>query len=974
MFAGLSLLVPAVAPQEVQWDRDVRPILSQHCFQCHGPDEATREARLRLDVAGVREDERGIVVPGDPAASELVRRVTSADPDERMPPPELGKDLTAEQVEVLRAWVEQGAPYQDHWSFRSVGDPAPPAVAERHGTVTSIDAFVLARLADAGFEPAPEADRPTLIRRVTFDLTGAPPTREEVTEFLADERPDAYEHLVDRLLASDAFAERMTLAWMDAARYGDTSVYHADGPRDMWPWRDWVLSAYDQNLPFDEFTTWQLAGDLLPEATIEQRVASGFHRNNGTSDEGGAIDEELRVSYVVDRVKTTGNVWLGLSLECSQCHDHKYDPVEQEDYYRFYAFFNQANEKGFQTRNGNAPPLMKVPTMDQRAEQVALVERVSEAETAFAAAAPPVEELAAWSVLQRAELLTLDLPELGTWSALGPFKAGSSKEAFNKAFGPENELNPLNYTTSELTWTLRPEWPEGKPQTLGSSPNSAYYLHRTLTTSKATRQALSLGSDDTISVWLNGEQVLHKEVYRGTQPDQERVELDLAEGENHLLLKIVNGGGPSGFYFKQLGSALPDAIIASLRLAESSRDAGQRNAVLAHFKRDVWEEGRALAAELDGARQRQQQLEGQISSSMVLGDVSGGRQTYVLSRGMYDAPLKDRPVDPGVLDFLLSMPEGAPSNRLGLARWLTHPDHPLTARVAVNRYWAMLFGRGLVTTVMDFGSQGAYPSHPALLDWLAHDFVEGGWDVKRTLRQIVASRTYRQSSRRRPELEALDPENELLGRGARFRLQGEFIRDQALAVSGLLVDRVGGPGVKPYQPAGLWNEVSLNNGLRFARDSGEKLYRKSMYIYWKRSAPMPVMTIFDAPTREKCVVQRQRTNTPLQALVVMNDEQFVEAARHLAERMLAAGAGFEERLDEGFLRCTARPADQTRRAVLRRVHDETLAEFRAEPERAAALLAVGASKRDEALDPAEHATWTVMASLILNLDETLTRD
>jgi len=973
MLAALTLLSPAPL-QDLQWDRDVRPILSQHCFACHGFDAAAREADLRLDVPSVHDDERKVVVAGDPDASLLVRRILSADPGEVMPPPEFKDELTEAEKDVLRRWVEQGAVYQEHWAFRPVGDPTPPTVAERHGEPHPIDAFVIARLADAGLEPAPEADDRTLIRRVTLDLTGEPPSPEEVAAYLADVHPDKYARLVDRLLASPAYAERMTLAWMDAARFGDTSVYHADGPRDMWPWRDWVIRAYEENLPFDEFTRWQLAGDLLPDATQDQRVASGFHRNNGTSDEGGAIDEELRVSYMVDRVKTTGNVWLGLSIECSQCHGHKYDPIEQEDYYRFYAYFNQANEKGFQTRGGNAPPLMRVPTLEQTAEFADLEVRVAAAERAFTAAAPTVEALAAWTLTERTELLGLALPALGEWSSLGPFKAGSSKEAFNTSYGPEEQANPLQFTTTELTWTRRPGWPEGAVQTIGSTANAATYLHRTLTTARATRQVISLGSDDTLSVWLNGERLHHQEVYRGAKADQARIELDLVEGENHLLLKIVNGGGPSGFYFKQHGTALPEPVAAALRAAEPQRDAAQRDVLAAHFKRNVWADGRALGDELDAARQARTGLDGLVKTSMILGDVPGGRQTYVLSRGMYDAPLKDRPIEPGVLEFLLPAADEAPANRLGLAQWMTDPRHPLTPRVAVNRYWSMLFGRGLVTTVMDFGSQGDYPSHPLLLDWLARDFVEHGWDVKRTLRQLVTSRTYRQSSHRRSEQDAFDPENALLGRAARFRLQGEFIRDQALAVSGLLVDQVGGPSVKPYQPAGLWNEVALSNGLRFQRDSGEKLYRKSMYIYWKRSAPMPAMTIFDAPTREKCVVQRQRTNTPLQALVVMNDVQFIEAARHLAAAMMGAGEDFAARVDAGLLRCTSRPADETRLEVLRRVHDETLAEFQAAPDRALALLDVGESPRDEALDPAEHATWTVLASLLLNLDETLTRD
>ena len=973
MLSALIALTPAAPLQDVEWDRDVRPILSQHCFQCHGPDEAARQARLRLDLPEVKDDPRGIL--GDLEHSALFARISATDADEVMPPPEIGKDLSAAQVEVLRRWIEQGAAYGGHWSFAPVPTPEVPAVDARFGEVSPIDAFVLARLKQAGLEPSAEADRRTLIRRVSFDLTGEPPTPAQVEAYVGDERPDAYEQLVDRLLASDAYGERMALAWMDAARYGDTSVYHADGPRQMWPWRDWVIRAYNANLPFDDFTTWQLAGDLLPDATLDQRVASGFHRNNGTSDEGGAIDEELRVSYIVDRVATTGNVWLGLSLECAQCHDHKYDPVPQEDYYGFYAFFNQANEKGFQTRNGNAPPFLAVPTGKQQVQLDELASQIEELTSALAEAEVPAAELADWSAKERAALLAERLPALGPWSSMGPFGAANSKAAFNETFGPETGPDPSAFAGGDgKVWVAQPAYEDGKPHTLGSTPNAATYLYRTLEASEASTQTISLGSDDTLSVWLNGEQLLHKEVYRGTQPDQEKVELNLAQGTNHLLLKVVNGGGPSGFYFKLLGTRLPDPVAAALRATPEERDDAARGVLSAYYKVEVWPVGKALNTDLAAVTGRKAELEGQIPTSMMLQDAPTMRQTYVLNRGQYDGPDMSRPVEPRVLEQLLPMPAGAPANRLGLARWLTHPEHPLTARVAVNRYWSMLFGEGLVGTVMDFGSQGEYPSHPQLLDWLARDFVAHGWDVKRSLRQIVTSRTYRQSSRQPSALAEVDPTNELLARAARFRLQGEFIRDGALAAAGLLVDEVGGPGVKPYQPPGLWNAVSLDGGLRFTRDNGEKLYRKSMYIFWKRSAPMPAMTIFDAPTREKCVVQRQRTNTPLQALVVMNDEQFVEAARHLAERMLAAGDSFEEHLDAGFLLCTARPADQLRRDVVLGVYRDALAQYQADPASAKALLGVGESGRDETLDSAEHAAWTVVASLLLNLDETLTRD
>ena len=959
--------------EPVEYGRDVRPILSRNCFQCHGPDVEARQARLRLDRPDVLQDGRGILVPGAPDESELYRRITAADPDERMPPPEAHKTLTEDQVELLRSWIEQGAAYEDHWSFRPVARPEVPPVRAADWPRGPIDRFVLARLEREGLEPSPEADRRTLVRRVTFDLTGLPPSPAEVRAFLDDPRPDAYERLVDRLLESRAHAERMTLAWMDAARYGDSSVFHADGPRDMWPWRDWVIDAYGSNMPFDRFTVEQLAGDLLPGAGREQRVASGFLRNNGTSDEGGAIDEEFRVRYMVDRVKTTSNVWLGLSMECAQCHEHKFDPLSQEDYYRFYAYFNQSRERGMQTRNGNEAPLVRVPSLEEEREEERLGDEIAAVERELATAAPPPDALLAWIEDQRANLLALEEPELGDWHALGPLQASSGKEAFQRAFGPEEGVD-LAAEVEGLAWKQRPEWEDGVVQSLGSTGNSATYLFRTLHLERAAPRAVSLGSDDTIQVWLNGELALAKEVYRGAAADQERIPLDLRAGENELLIKVCNGGGPTAFYFELLGLDLPDPVVAALREEDCDRSLEQRDALRDHYVRRVWPPGVERVASLDALQGELAAVQGAVPTVMVMEDLPGGRMTYLLERGQYDAPREDRPLEPGVPEFLLPAPRTAPQNRLGLARWLVHPDHPLTARVAVNRYWALLTGSGLVRTVMDFGSQGEWPSHPALLDYLASDFIAGGWNVRATLRQIVTSATYRQASVTRPELLERDPENRLLARAPRLRLQGEFLRDQALSVSGLLVDRVGGPGVRPYQPAGLWNEVSLDKNVRFVQDHGEALYRKSMYIYWKRSAPMPAMVLFDAPTREKCVVLRQRTNTPLQALVTLNDVQFVEAARHLAERMARGTGDFGERLALGFELCTARPPDELRVEVMRDVFDAQLAHYRADPAAAEALLAVGESERDAALDPAEHAAWTVLASMLLNLDETLNRE
>ncbi|MDP6937511.1 MAG: PSD1 and planctomycete cytochrome C domain-containing protein [Planctomycetota bacterium] len=973
MSPTLALILLACCPDDpakIEFGRDVQPILAKHCFLCHGPDKGTRKAKLRLDLQSIVGEEQGILVPGQPLSSELISRITHTSADERMPPAE-EIALTPGEIETLTRWVTEGAEYQRHWAFDQITAPALPDGGS--WVRNEIDHFVLSGFADGDLKPSPEADRATLIRRLSFDLCGMPPTPDEVTAFVEDESPGAYEKLVDRLLATDAYSERMTLAWMDAARYGDTSVHHADGPRDMWPWRDWVLRAYGANMPFDQFTVEQLAGDLLPEPSIEQQVASGFHRNSPTSDEGGAIDEELRVKYMVDRVKTTSNVWLGLSMECGQCHDHKYDPITQKDYYRFYAFFNQSKEKGFQTRSGNAMPLINIPTKQQEADLAALDESVQAVEAFFKTAAPPNDAFEQWHSAERERLLEQDTPVLGTWYSVGPFQKGTKAEAYSTDHGPEAVEVDVTAKVGGLDWKERPD-KDGAVHNLGSKPNAAIYLTRTINCERAQSASVSLGSDDSIRIWLNGKQVFEKDAGRAAAADQDQASLELPAGESRLLLKIVNGGGPTGYYFKMSGENLPEPVLAALKSESGELTDEARSVLHAHFIQAGWPEGVEQVAIREGALARKEEITKSIGTVMVMEDEPNGRMTYVLDRGQYDAPRKDQPVNPGVLEDILALPAGSPPTRLGLAQWLVHPDHPMTARVTVNRYWAMLFGRGLVSTVMDFGTQGARPSHPALLDWLARDFIENGWNVKRTLKQIVMSATYRQNSRADPSRLAADPENVLLARAPRFRLHGEFLRDQALAVSGTLVDKVGGPGVKVYQPEGLWNAVSLNRNLRFTQDHGEKLYRKSMYIYWKRSAPQPAMATFDTPIRDTCVVQRQCTNTPMQALVTLNDVQFVEAARHLAQRLILSEKDFNARLDLGFMLCTAHPATPLARGVMLETFNTQLVVFQADEDAALALLGIGESGRDESLDVAEHATWTVLASMILNLDETLTRE
>ena len=788
-----------------------------------------------------------------------------------------------------------------------------------------------------------------------------------------DTSPDAYERLIDRLLDSTRYAERMTLMWMDAARYGDTSVFHADGPRDMWPWRDWVLNAYATNMPFDQFTLEQLAGDLLDDPTNEQLVATGFNRNHGTTDEGGAIDEEYRVEYIVDRIKTTSMVWLGLTMECAQCHDHKYDPISQRDYYRFFAYFNQTPEKGMQTRNGNAEPRVMVPSDRQQRRLATMDAAVLQAQSQFDQAVPSEEEFLAWVRRRRSGGAELNL---GAWSRLGPFSGDSVKEVFEKDFGPEKSVD-LKKTYDALKWEPQEEWKDGEVVSFGyQTPNSATYVYRTIAVKEPTQLELSLGSDDTITVWHNRKRVLRKQTSRGAAPDQESLNLKLVPGKNELLLKICNGSGPTGFYFSTKGTRLPEDLEQVVKLPDADWSPVQRASLTKHFKANVWLRGQELTGQITEAKKQRDEFAKVVPTVMVMRNMPEPRMTYVLNRGSYDAPMKDKPVQAGPPAFLPELGEANVNSRLGLAQWLIHPDHPLTARVAVNRYWTLLFGRGIVTTVADFGSQGAWPSHPELLDYLASDFVASGWNVKRMLREIMTSHTYRQASTVTSRHLEVDPLNTYLARAPRFRLAAEFIRDNALTVAGLLVERVGGPGVKPYQPPGLWNEVSLSGNVRFQRDEGQKLYRRTMYTYWKRSSPQPAMMAFDVPTREKCVIQRQRTNTPLQALVTLNDTQYVEAARCFAQRILQQASIDKDvdRLDMAFELATGRTADSTRRELLLDLLQAERRHFSSDRDSATSLLAVGEAPRDSALDAVDHAAWTVVTSAILNLDETLNKE
>lgn len=1034
-----AMLTPSAAHADdsasrLSFSRDIRPILSANCYFCHGPDEKHLEADLRLD------QQEGVahVFAGELAKNKAWQRITSKDPDQQMPPPDSHRKLKPAEIQLLKAWIEQGSAWEGHWAFVPPTRPVVPAVTGQTWVRNPIDAFILSKLERDGLTPSGPADPERLLRRIYFDLLGLPPTIEQLDSYLQDTRPDAYERAVDQLLSSKHFGERMALIWMDAARYGDSSVFHADGPRYMWPWRDWVINAYNENKSFDQFTLEQLAGDLLPDATNDQRIATGFNRNNATTDEGGAIAEEYRVEYAVDRVKTTSMVWMGLSLECAQCHNHKYDPITQEEYYRFFAFFNQSSDPGMQTRNGNQAPTVDVFDAAKRMEAAKLEQQLADLRRQRderATAAEP--EFVAWTVAasQNVGNVAPEPPDLalhfplddaqgdkahevvgenrqaavrGT-PAWAPGKLGGAFHGDGKnyldagqvadferteAFSYGAWLNPQGVASGAVLARMNNgkafrgfdllcssgyvevhiihKWPENAIKVRTKTQLKADTWQHVFATYNGTSKAAG------VAIYFDGKPQ-EWEIQQDGLTESIRTDVPLYLGSRNPDSRFKGDIDDVRVYRRDLSAVEVAAVAGSdplapiLAIAADQRSAAQVQTLREHFLGTIDQPSRQLSKQINETSARLAADTKPITTVMVMKDEPQPRMTYILDRGNYASPLRDRPVEPGTLSILSPFPAGAAANRLGLAQWLIQPGHPLTARVAVNRYWHMLFGTGLVKTLEDFGAQGDPPSHPELLDWLAVDFVEHGWNIKRTLKQIVMSATYRQASRVTPEQLERDPENRLLSRGPRFRLAGEMIRDNALAAGGLLQPTIGGPSVKPYQPDGLWNEVSLNGNLRFAQDHGEKLYRRSLYTYWKRSAPAPSLTIFDAPSREKCTLRRSNTNTPLQALVTLNDPQFLEAARALAQQALTERQTLDDQIVWAFRTAAGvRPRPEVL-TILTQAYQEELAVFQAEPPRAEKLLAIGESPRDTQLDLAHHAAMTIIASMILNLDETLTR-
>ena len=1233
----------------LKYNLDIRPILSDNCYACHGPDAKSRQANLRIDTkAGAFSEPSGypVIVPGKPEESELHLRIISNDDNYRMPPSDFNKTLTPAQIEAITQWIREGAKWEEHWAFTTPVRPTPPDVKNGDWARNPIDAFILSRLEKEDLQPANEADKRTLIRRLSFDLTGLPPTREEIHQFLADDSPDAYEKAIDAFMAKPEYGEHLARFWLDVARYGDTHGLHLDNYREMWPYRDWVIEAFNKNMPFDQFTIEQLAGDLLPEPTLEQQIATGFNRCHVTTSEGGSIDEEYYVRYAIDRADTTSTVWMGLTVGCAQCHDHKYDPITQKEFYQLYAYFNNITEKAMDGNRKDSPPVVKLPTPEQEAELAAFDEQLTELDAQTKA---PITEIDAtqiawenriphwtplkptslyskgsatlevledhsilasgtnpeqetyeviaelpagnqWSAIRLEGLTHESLPKggvgrsdnsnvvltdfalfiappaadseappetestdseanaetqaetgstvdpdpevqeentpvvetdveaetdseptseesaenetestdpddpwtpiqvvyawadheqalgesnldgvvanaiddkpetgwaldrrsenrqaiflvaapfgvegsrlkirlkheydlrhkqlgrfrlaltdattiypigskitLGDWHAAGPFTAEHGNLAFYKVYEPEtknvNTGDTFEVNGKTIKWEKQTHWVDEQVHNDIVGENSATYLFRNITSVTQQKALLYIGSNDALKVWMNGTELLAKNVQRDATADQEQVQINLKPGNNTLLLKVVNYSGPSGFYFRMESAPpmVPANIVDIAGTPRGERETAQTEQIRDYYRKNItldktvnenakraFADLKALFADLSGVQGKRNTLDTSLTTTLVMQERDEPRGAYVLARGEYQH--REEQVYPQTPAVLSAMPEDTAPNRLGFAKWLLSSEHPLTARVAINRYWQDIFGTGIVRTAEDFGTQGAPPVHPELLDWLATEFIASGWDVQTMLKLMLTSATYRQSAQVTPEKLARDADNVLLSRAPRYRFDAETVRDNALALSGLLYPKIGGPSVKPPQPGGLWKAVGFSgsNTDTFVQDTGaDKVYRRSLYTFWKRTAPPPQMNILDAPSREACTIRRERTNTPMQALMLMNDPQFFEAARALAEYTIKDGGDTAEaRIAYIFEIATARlpkPKEQTLLLETFQAHYQELA---ADPEAAKALIAVGESPPDETLDAVEVAAWTMIANLILNLDEVLNK-
>ena len=1046
--------IEAQLPEKIDFNYHIKPILSDRCFTCHGPDENKREAGLRLDIrdsafAAVGENkDHFAIVPGKSSQSAMVQRIMALDPEIMMPPPNSNLYLSEHEKALLVRWVEQGAEYKRHWSFIKPERPTVPEINERYGARNEIDHFIISKLVEKGLEPSERANKDRLIRRVTFDLTGLPPTIEEVDSFLSDDSPDAYEKVVDRLLASPHYGERMASEWLDVARYADSHGYQDDRMRNMWPWRDWVIKSFNENMPYDQFVLWQIAGDLLPNATKEQKLATGFNRNHLQSQEGGIVPEEYRVEYVADRTNTFGTAFLGISTECARCHDHKYDPVSQKEYFQLYAFFNSINETGQIPYVGEPSPTI-ILTDDRVDELLSYVnekiknhEQELESRTSlyqkefkkwlsavkqdpqkrradvkgsigYYPFEDPVDNKfanesdrskpATMVVIQQGQDVEItegkygksiklvgdsyvDLGgKIGHFERTEPFsislwfkilkEEGIDGPIFSKTGGFANGFRGYELHIRKdgtLSASINHTWPANSIEVHTKEKLSAgKWIHLAMTYDGSSRaQGVKLFIDGTVkSVKIITDNLKQSILYSGKE-------------------KAVSGSagnlqiGKRGTNFAEtLDGALIDEFVvfdrklSGFEIAKLSGhhepiqtliNASDENGLFEYYLTVVNRNYQDHLTTIKKLRSEENELISAQQEVMVMSELTEPRRTYILNRGAYDAPTEE--VAPGTPSAMMEFPNDFPKNRLGLAKWLIHPDHPLTARVAINRYWQMIFGQGIVRSSNDFGNQGELPSHPELLDWLAVEFKESGWNVKGMIKLMVTSSIYQQSSHATKELLEKDPDNVWLGRAPSYRMPAEMIRDNALAASGLLVGTIGGPSVKPYQPKGLWEELSTANV--YKQDTGRNLYRRGLYTIWKRSSPPPSMINFDASTKFVCTVKRQTTNTPLQALVLLNDPQYIEASRILAEKMIRQGGeDLKKQIAYGFKAMTSRNPDAAEFGILQDLYRAELKAFEDSPGAADTLLNTGEFARDYSLPANKVAALTVVANTLVNYDE-----
>ncbi|MCC9627595.1 PSD1 and planctomycete cytochrome C domain-containing protein [Blastopirellula sp. JC732] len=1021
MLAAFSWTGSAVAEEEISYGADISPLLSNNCYSCHGPDQEHRAGGFRLDLesSALGEADSGAhpIVPGDLSASEIIARITSTDPDLVMPPADSNKTLKPEEIEKIRKWVAAGAKFEKHWSFEPLTKPEPPSTKKADWAANPIDQFVLARLEKMGMSPSDSATKERLIRRVTFDLTGLPPTVAEVEAFVKDESPDAYEKVVDRLLASPHYGEHMARFWLDAARFGDTHGLHLDNYREMWLYRDWVIGSFNNNQPFDQFTVEQLAGDLLENPTEEQKIASGFNRCHVTTNEGGSIKEEVETRNVIDRVTTTGTVFMGLTFECTRCHDHKYDPLTMNDFYSMYAFFNSFDYNPMDGNVKDHAPTIRMVSAEDQGRIAALQQEIQQAKTSI------TEQLAAIQYQEpEAASVEEDLPTELVWidddtpagaklqsnsypwqwiEAPEPVFSGkrahkrTSKELDQHFFtGAEK---PLDVYEGDVLFAYVYLDPADPPKEIMMQFNNGSWEHR------------GYWGENVIPYGSNGN---GSRVHQGELPPLgEWVRLEIPVS----VVNLKPGEKINGWAFTQLGGTVywdkagvltregrgrayrslaewttelaaakkptePKEIVAIAKKEAEKRSEAEQTQLKNYFLEYAYVDSREQFAPLHQKISGNEKSIGDITNASPTTLVSKEKNepvpSHIQERGEYDQ--LGEVVPRATPAMLPPMKEGAPVNRLGLAQWLVDPSHPLTARVTVNRFWQQVFGTGLVKTSEDFGLQGEPPSHPQLLDWLSSQFIEDGWDVKKMMKRFVMSSTYRQSSKISPEKLAQDPANRLLSRGPRYRLDAEMIRDQALTVSGLIVDEIGGPSVKPPQPAGLWEAVgySSSNTAKFKADEGpEKVHRRTLYTFVKRTSPPPEMSTLDAPSRESCTVRRERTNTPLQALMLMNDPQFVEAARALGARAIKEGGETPQSRASWMLHlCLSRTPTEQEIAEVAQLATAAREHFAADPKAAESLVSVGETKRDESVDLSDAAAWTLAANLVLNLDEVITKN